>query len=46
MTAHFNGLSESEQERLSILIEECGEVVQAACKILRHGYESFNQTVS
>lgn len=40
MTEHFNGLSEAEQERLSILIEECGEVIQAACKILRHGYAS------
>jgi hypothetical protein len=42
MTNHFNGLSESEAERLAILIEECGEVVQAACKTLRHGYESTN----
>jgi hypothetical protein len=42
MTNHFNGLSESEAERLAILIEECGEVVQAACKTLRHGYESAN----
>lgn len=42
MTEHFNSLTEAEQERLSILIEECGEVVQAACKILRHGYESDN----
>lgn len=42
MSAHFNGLSEAEQERLAILIEECGEVIQAACKILRHGYNSVN----
>jgi len=41
-TEHFNGLSEAEQERLSILAEECGEVVQIVGKILRHGYESFN----
>lgn len=41
-TCHFSGLSEAEQERLAILIEECGEVTQAACKILRHGYESTN----
>lgn len=41
-TRHFNGLSEAEAERLAILIEECGEVAQAACKILRHGYESTN----
>lgn len=45
MTKHFNGLSEAEAERLAILIEECGEVVQSACKILRHGYESYNPTV-
>ena len=45
MTQHFNGLTEAEQERLAILIEECGEVVQAACKILRHGYESKNPTI-
>ena len=37
---HFNGLSPAEVERLALLIEECGEVTQAASKILRHGYES------
>lgn len=40
MTERFNGLSEGAQERLVILAEECGEVVQAIGKILRHGYES------
>lgn len=40
MTEHFNGLTEAQAERLAVLIEECGEVVQIACKILRHGYES------
>lgn len=44
MTDHFNRLTEAEQERLSILIEECGEVIQAACKILRHGYGSHDPT--
>jgi len=39
-TQHFNGLTEAEQERLAILIEECSEVTQIACKILLHGYES------
>lgn len=39
---HFNGLTPAEAERLAILIEECGEVIQAATKILRHGYESRN----
>lgn len=44
MAEHFNGLTPAEAERLAFLIEECGEVIQAACKILRHGYESFNPT--
>lgn len=35
-------LSEADTERLSILIEEAAEVQQAACKILRHGYGSYN----
>lgn len=38
----FNSLSPAEAERLALLIEECGEVITAATKILRHGYESFN----
>jgi hypothetical protein len=42
MTNHFNQLTEAEQERLSILIEECSEVQQIGCKILRHGYESYS----
>jgi hypothetical protein len=42
MTNHFNNLTEAEQERLAILIEECSEVAKAGCKILRHGYESDN----
>ena len=29
-------------ERLHLLIEECGEVIQAATKVLRHGYESHH----
>jgi len=33
-------LSDAEIERLSLLAEECGEVIQMVCKILRHGYES------
>ena len=41
-TKHFNQLSEAEAERLAILAEECGEVIQAVCKILRHGYDSTN----
>lgn len=38
--AHFNGLSPAQAERLAILMEECGEVVQIIGKILRHGFES------
>jgi len=35
-----NELSENEVKRLSKLIEECSEVIQAACKVIRFGYES------
>lgn len=34
------GLSDAERERLAILAEECGEVLQVIGKVLRHGYES------
>lgn len=37
---HFNKLTHAESERLAVLVEECGEVVQIGMKILRHGYES------
>lgn len=33
-----NELSPAEVERLAILIEECGEVIQAASKVLRFGW--------
>jgi NTP pyrophosphatase (non-canonical NTP hydrolase) len=36
----FNRLTDAEEERLHLLIEEMGEAIQAAGKILRHGYES------
>lgn len=36
------GVSPKERERLVKLIEECAEVQHAACKILRHGWMSFN----
>lgn len=35
-------LSPNEAERLEMLAEEAGEVVQAVTKILRHGYESYH----
>lgn len=38
-------LSPAEQERLALLIEECGEVIQAATKIMRHGWYSTNPLV-
>ena len=40
MTAPFNDLTPAEAERLAMLAEEAGEVVQAVGKILRHGYIS------
>ena len=36
----FNNLSSGQAERLAMLSEEAGEIVQAVGKILRHGYES------
>ena len=40
VTPHFNRLTPAEAERLAVLAEGCGEVIQAVGKILRHGYES------
>ena len=37
---HFNKLTPAELERIALLAEECGEVIQAVNKIIRHGYES------
>lgn len=42
MSEFTNHLTEAEAERLAILSEECGEVIQAVSKILRHGYSSKN----
>lgn len=42
MVDHFNKLSPEEAERLAYLIEEMGEALQYAGKVLRHGYESTN----
>lgn len=38
----FNNLTDSQAERLALLVEELGEAGQAAGKILRHGYYSFH----
>lgn len=41
MTAEtFNQLTPAEAERLAMLAEEAGEIVQAVGKVLRHGYSS------
>lgn len=37
-----NGLTPAEAERLAMLAEEAGEIVQAVAKILRHGYGSYH----
>jgi hypothetical protein len=42
MEENFNKLTPAETERLAWLIEECGEVVKAGSKILRHGYYSYD----
>jgi len=36
----FNNLSPEQLERLALLAEEAGELVQAVMKIVRHGYAS------
>lgn len=36
----MSDLDMPETERLELLIEECAEVIQAATKCLRHGYDS------
>lgn len=41
---HFNKLTPAEAERLAYLIEELSEVQHIACKILRHGYSSYDPT--
>lgn len=39
---HFNKLTPAELERLAILAEECGEVIQVVNKVIRHGYEDYS----
>ena len=39
---HFNKLTPAEAERLAMLAEECGEVIQVIGKIMRHGYDSYH----
>lgn len=40
----FNKLTPEQAERLALLAEECGELVQAIGKVLRHGYDSHDPT--
>jgi NTP pyrophosphatase (non-canonical NTP hydrolase) len=42
MSDSFNRLSPAEAERLACLSEECGEIIQAIGKVLRHGYEDVD----
>jgi hypothetical protein len=42
---HFNQLTPGEDERLALFIEECGEAIHAAAKILRHGFGSVDPTL-
>jgi NTP pyrophosphatase (non-canonical NTP hydrolase) len=42
---NINNLSPAETERLALLAEECGEVIQVVGKILRHGYASANPLI-
>lgn len=37
-----DALTPAENERVALIAEECGEVVQVVGKILRHGLESWN----
>lgn len=39
---NFNELTPAEAERLTLLMEECAEVIQIICKIQRHGYFSHH----
>ena len=39
---NYNKLTPAETERLAILAEECGEVLQSIGKVLRHGYSNYS----
>jgi len=45
MNEPFNQLTAAQAERLAMLAEEAGEIVQCVTKILRHGYESVDPTL-
>jgi NTP pyrophosphatase (non-canonical NTP hydrolase) len=35
-------MTSADRERLTMLVEECAEVIHACTKILRHGYDSYH----
>ena len=39
---HFNDLEPCDDEMLTVLSEECAEVIQAVSKIQRHGWHSVH----
>lgn len=42
---YYNNLNPAELERISLLVEELGEAIQAAGKVLRHGYAEYHPDV-
>jgi hypothetical protein len=42
----FNKLTPAQDERIALLTEELGEALQSVGKILRHGYESYDPTIT
>lgn len=38
----FPDMTPAQRERLALLAEECGELVQDVCKALRHGWDSHH----
>lgn len=45
MSNFDNGLTDADEERLAVLVEECGEILHIVGKILRHGYDGYDPTV-
>jgi NTP pyrophosphatase (non-canonical NTP hydrolase) len=46
MAEHFNQLTPKQTELLTLLAEECAEVIQAVAKIQRHGLHSSHPASS
>lgn len=43
---YTNGLTAAAEERLALFVEEAGECLQAAGKVLRHGWTPTDRSVS